>query len=223
MNKKKTILSICAVALVCAISVMGTMSFLSAKLEANKVVVNTFVAAGGGKIIDPKPSEEEAFKLVESKAVMQNGAYVLDKTQKVAENTYDRAVPNMVIPKDPKLTVNIATDVSAYVFVKVTDTTDSNLTKKDLTADWNKVTVNGLAQNEAVYLYKNGAVVGTDGMDLIDVSILADDQVKTALNFTDTDTNAEGLQLGELKFEAYVCQSTGFDSPAAAFAACFNG
>ena len=218
MNKKKAILSICAVVLVCVISVMGTMSYLTAKQDGDKAVVNTFVAVQS--IIDDKPTSVDAFKLVESKATMSDGAYVLG-TDEVTSNTYDKAVPNMVIPKDPKLSVNVATGVSVYVFVKVTDTTGSNLAEKSLTSDWTQVTISGLSANETVYVYKNAAVVGADGMDLNSVAILANNQVKTALDFTDVDTAADGLQLGELKFEAYVCQATGFDSAAAAFTACF--
>lgn len=218
MNKKKAILSICAVVLVCVISVMGTMSYLTAKQDGDKAVVNTFVAVQS--IIDDKPTSVDAFKLVESEATMSDGAYVLG-TDEVTSNTYDKAVPNMVIPKDPKLSVNVATGVSVYVFVKVTDTTGSNLAEKSLTSDWTQVTISGLSANETVYVYKNAAVVGADGMDLNSVAILANNQVKTALDFTDVDTATSGLQLGELKFEAYVCQSTGFDSAAAAFTACF--
>ena len=50
MSKKKTLLTILAVMLVCCIAVVGTLAFLTETTD--KAVVNTFTAAGGGKLID---------------------------------------------------------------------------------------------------------------------------------------------------------------------------
>ena len=49
MSKKKTLLTILAVMLVCCIAVTGTLAVLFAK--TSEPVVNTFTAAGDGKLV----------------------------------------------------------------------------------------------------------------------------------------------------------------------------
>ena len=49
-KRKKNLIVIMALVLVCAVSVVGTLAYLTQKADP---VTNTFVAAGGGVIIDP--------------------------------------------------------------------------------------------------------------------------------------------------------------------------
>ena len=57
MNKKRTLLTVVALILVCVLSVMGTLAYLEAKTTT---VTNTFVAAGGpGPFIDDDPTSDD--------------------------------------------------------------------------------------------------------------------------------------------------------------------
>ena len=246
MNKKKVFLAVLALILVCSLSVAGTLAFLTASQDGNNAVVNTFVAAGGGNIIDPTPTPgpdgpdipddiegiDKGFFLVESQAKYYGKdqldedhptiGYYLNSTD-VLTNSYDKAMPNMSIPKNPTLSVDLVNDVEAYIFVKVTDETQGNLTHT-VTSDWTQISTSG---SETVYVYKNEIIVGADNFELSRVSILTGDTVtvknaESADDFKDTDSTTEGIQLGELKFEAYACQAAGFASAAAAFSACFG-
>lgn len=241
MNKKKVLLTVLALILVCALSVTGTLAYLQASQEGEQAVVNTFVAAGGGKII----TSDDALKLVESKAEYTTAAeatadkpmgYHLIRDTETTKNNYKMATPNMTIPKDPKLTVNLEAGIEAYIFVKVIDATQGNIIHTVDTTKWGSVTVSSITSPDALYVYKTATsniVTGVSGSDLENVAILAGNNV-TVLNagendaaFTDTvpdDVNKPetlGVQLGELKFEAYVCQAAGFADAAAAFNACF--
>ena len=227
MKKKQIFTLMLAMILLCVFSVAGTLAFLSAELSGNDAVKNTFVAAGGGKIIeeDKDPDDQEKpFMLNESKVKYETATakYSLDATaDRVTENTYDKIVPGMKVPKDPAVTVDLVKDVDAYVFVKVIDTTEGNLTY-ELTSDWTEIEVAG---DDKVYVYKNAVQTGAEGVDLNQVVILkADDgnAVTAAANLTDMDAEAEGMQLGEVTFEAYVCQAGGFENAAEAFTSCFT-
>lgn len=225
-KRKKNLIVIMALVLVCAVSVVGTLAYLTQKADP---VTNTFVAAGGGVIIDPDPDPDPDtgedvnpnFYLLETPATYADGKYTLNTgAQLVLNNLYDKVVPNMTIPKDPKLTLNVATGADVYLYVKVTDTTANNLTC-NLSADWTQVNGLTLQANETVYCYKNDVLTGIDGKELDAVGILANDQVAAAAALSDTDMGTDGMQLGQLKFEAYLCQAGGFSSAAEAYTACF--
>ena len=242
MNKKKIFLVVLALVLVCSLSVAGTLAYLTASQDGENAVVNTFVAAGGGKII----KDANSFSLVESKATYVDtenvtserptAGYYLE-SEDVYTNEYNMAMPGMIIPKNPNLTVDLVESIDAYIFVKVTDSTNGNLGDitddvfggYTVTSDWTEITISGLTENEKVYLYKNDITTGAAGetVELSGVGILSDNNIVVknvdgvSVNFVDTDTNKDGIQLGTLKFEAYACQATGFSSAADAFTACF--
>lgn len=258
MNKKKVFLAVLALILVCSLSVAGTLAFLTFEQNGENAVVNTFVAAGGGEIInpidppeapdvDPDPDDEDeielqdGFFLVEHKADYDkaSASYTLLDNY-VITNTYDKVVPGMTIDKDPMLTADINTDVDAYVFIKVIDSTKA---EKADTANLSYYIDNTVWQalpgRSDVYVYtENGTAIinGTDKTELDYVPLFkdlddAEDKtlyaVKAADTLTDTVADDEskpatlGIQLGELKFEAYACQAGGFSDAATAFATCF--
>lgn len=250
MKNKKLLMTMLALILVCSISVAGTLAFLTASQNGEKTVVNTFLAAGDGNIIDPTPIPDapenpdvpelqDGFFLVESEATYADAKYTVDENSKVIANTYDKVVPGMLIPKDPALTVDLATGIDAYIFVKVIDTTYVDKNTKNFTYDiatsyWTEISVDGLSESEKVYVYKNAITTGKEGTDLNEVPILTEKtktdttgtvkyQLQTADTLVDTDGKTEGVQLGEgkLKFEAYACQAGGFTSAADAFKQCF--
>lgn len=225
---KKSLLMVVSALLVVAICAMGTLAYLSSSLTGDKGLVNTFTAAGGGVAVDPTNPDDpngpntdptvpdgtiqDGFYLLESKAVYADGAYTLGTTR-VLKNTYDKSVPGLEIPKDPTLTLNVAEDVAVYVYVKVTDTSAGDLEYTVDAANWTEVSgLSGLGAGEKVYCYKNAVQTGTADVELVNVGILTGNKV-TIANNADT--------YGQLKFEAYVCQAGGFNTPAAAFEACF--
>jgi len=220
MNNKKVLF--CAILLIgiCIGVISGAISYLS--YTTDEGVVNTFVAAGGGQIIDPDiPDDEDDdynFNLKESKATLKEDrtGYDLDSTNKVLSNVYDAAVPGMVIAKDPRLTVNINDNISAYIFIEILDTTNNNLSY-NVTSDWIELT--GVIGNNGgkVYTYKNSAYIGVEGMEFYEIQILSDNKVKAANNLYDVDIQTEGMQLGKLELYAYICQSVGFNSATDAF------
>ena len=248
MNKKKVFLAVLALILVCSLSVAGTLAFLTFEQSGKSAVINTFVAAGGGDIInpidppvapdvDPDPNDEDeielqdGFFLVEHKADYDKGSAsykLLDNY--VITNTYDKVVPGMTIPKDPMLTADINTDVDAYVFIKVINTTDNNLSCPIDTNVW--TALDGIS---GVYVYTKDSkqiINGVDGIELNAVPLFTDSDsdeskvlyvVKATDPLNDIDNNADnGMQLGELKFEAYVCQAGGFANATEAYNSCFG-
>ena len=251
MNKKKVFLAVLALILVCSLSVAGTLAYLTATQQ--QAVVNTFVAASGGIII-PKPGPTPTptpdipdelntnFFLVESPATYADGNYTLSTTaKKVITNNYDKVVPSMTIPKDPALTINLAKDIDAYIFVKVVDTTNGNLIYTMDTARWEAIDA---TNHPGVYVYINDSsktgnakhiVTGNsnDEYDLTAVNlfpVVSDTTslfynmctVKAADTLNDTDDADDGMQLGKLTFYAYACQAGGFASAAEAFTSCFG-
>lgn len=230
-NMRKTVAAVLAVVLIMAVTVAGTLAYLTANQAGDKAVTNTFIAAGGGNLIDPEPDPDipdppagldKGFYLAEHEVAYNTATNKYELGSKlVMEGSYDKVAPEMELPKDPKVTVDIATDAVGYVFVKVTDTTKNNLTYAVNTADWTEVTGLSLNEGEKIYCYKNTAQTGVDGVDIASSSILKDDKVTVAKEMTDVDSAEDGMQLGKLKFEAYICQAQGFASAKEAFEACF--
>lgn len=235
-RNRRALQAMLAVVLLIAVAGMGTLAYLTASQSGENALVNTFVAAGGGSLVDPDPDPipdpgvdpgiedkiDKGFYLLESPATYANGFYTLDKTAgKVLTNTYDKVMPSMNIPKDPKLTLNLAEGAEAYVFVKVTDTTSGNLTYT-VSGNWSEVTGVTLNAGEKLYAYNGGKILtGTEATEINGVSILTGDSTASAGTLNDTDAATDGMQLGQLKFESYLCQAGGFASAAEAFTACF--
>lgn len=216
--KKKILLAMLAVILIVAMSVAGTLAYLQAKTETP--VKNTFVAAGGGKIIDdtgpvdPTDPTVKGLFLVESKVEYKDNNYsAVDPQEYVKENKYEKVAPKMDLFKDPMLTVNIEGEAEVYIFVQVTSTMNDALSF-ELTDDWTAVT-----GYDGVYVYKNAVQTGDDSVELDYVPILKDNKVVVA-DVTTFGTLTDGA-LGDLSFCAYVCQAGGFADAAAAWAGCF--
>lgn len=207
MSKKKAILIILAVALLCAIAVTGTLAYLTATTQ--KPVVNTFMASS--------PFLAGEFNLVESKVAKNgDGSYSFaEPVVEVLENTYD-VIPSTDLPKDPFVRIIDKSEVPAYLYVEVVDgLADSGLTYT-MASCWTKLdNVTGL-NGGAVYVYKNGELVTekTEGLDRID--LLADNKIHVADELHIADENGIAL-----KFYGYLAQASAGDA-ATAFGACFK-
>lgn len=199
MQIRKILAAALAVALVAALSVCGTLAYLTHQTEEVK---NTFTV---GSIFPP----EGGITLLESEPIKQDdGSYILGDT-KVQAADYEDVIPGSDLPKDPTVTVEDLT-ANAYVFVKIVDNTTEALT---YTVDpvWTKLNVT-VAEGESIYAAPmlTGSTEGADWSS----SILAGDTVSVA-------ADAEG-DLGTLSFLAYICQAQGFADAAAAWNACFG-
>lgn len=222
MKKDRILIGAVLIVVACCMFTVGTIAYLSA---TTKEVTNTFVAAGSGNIIDSNIPEGQAndynFNLKESEAELNDDktGYNL-KANKVTMNTYGDAVPGMRIAKDPMLSVNIANNISAYVFIEVVDTTNENLSYT-ITTDWVDLNIDG-KKGGKIYAYKNAPVIGTSAYELKDIEILENNYVLANSNLVDIDSNTDGMQLGSISFYAYVSQSVGFDNATEAFNSCFK-
>ncbi len=220
MNKKKILLVALAFVLVIAISVAGTLAFLT---QSTAEVTNTFVAQKG---IIHKTDTDTGFKLIEHEYSATTKALT---TTEVTENTYSGVLPKQKLPKDPKVSVNVETDAEIYLFIKVTNGTTLINATVDST-NWEAV--DGYAN---VYVYKgtgstNNKIKGTStAYELTNVSVFKNgdtlDEVQ-AKGFAETDLPAAGtdgtVSLGTIKVQAYATQTESFADAATAWGSTFG-
>lgn len=305
-DMKKMLMSGLAVGLVVSITVAGTLAYLKAGGDEKTTVTNTFVAAGNGRLID---ETTKMFRLTEhvydNEAGTLTNVWVDDATPVKHGNEYQNLAPQMILPKDPTLFLDLEPGARAYVFVLVTNNSAVQVTNQTgdsgtvtggtnpsqigygsslyniyvdgiNNTDWKsaldgaddemleelvnlkrsapaRMQISGLQQaknlGSGLYYYvgdasqvdaagnSTGIVIGADGTDINGSTVLKGLQdgdigyksgktwengiVRTAETLGDADLNAEGMQLGELKFQAFACQAQGFDSPLEAFVKCF--
>lgn len=205
--KKKTLTIAIALVLVVALAVGATYAYLTAKTEA---VTNTFTV---GTVI-----ENGKFVLKEHKVEYKQADGTYDYTKKdnakeeTDSNTYSQLAPKMVVPKDPFISFRDEVKNPAYVFVEICDTTAGQI-EYTVADGWTKLDDVTGKNNGVVYAY-NTKVVGNQ---IADLPILNGNTV--TVKETATATNLSGATL---TFYGYLCQATGFDTPAAAFTACFG-
>ena len=226
MNKKKVLLSVVALLLVCALSVAGTLALL--KLQAPTPVTNTFIAAGGGKLANNMLLSEHlvapnangdyqyAKKDNDGNIVLLNSSTGADFT---TENQYT-VMPGMNVPKDPMIEIYDKTDAPAYLILEViSDLPDGYFTldsRWHVVKDQNDAHATGIHGGK-LYCYKG--TVNTDTGSLLTYNIIADNRV----TIPDGDT----LMLkdnAKLEFYAYLAQANAgsMDDPLDAYFACFD-
>lgn len=200
MTKKKVILSICALVLVCVISVSGTLAYLSLTTE-KEPVVNTFIAAGGGKLIADGIGK---FTLTESEArpaYTNSGVYVLYPESQVKENEY-KVLPGTTVPKDPSVTIEGKTSVPAYLYVEIVDNTNGVI-GWEVTKDW--MLLSGVIGNNGgkVYVWNGGKLAATDDLRDYDPIYILNNNAVTISDNVDT----LGTLGSPLTFYAYLAQT----------------
>lgn len=230
MNKKRTLLTVVALILVCLLSVMGTIAYLQANTTT---VTNTFVAAGGpGPFVDEDEDGKKKFELLEYEVTQSStGKYTKNEQKEVTENSYS-VLQGTTIPKHAFVKLSrtgavvegkTITPAPAYLYLEVTNGLNANeYTWTVDSANWKllgTVTVDG--KTTEIYQYigalsdENNVLTTVAADSKID--IVTDDKI-TAENVT--------LTAGEFKlsFNAYLAQaSTGeSDDPVEVFNACFN-
>lgn len=201
--KKKTLAVALAFVLVIAMSVAGTFAYLTATTNA---VTNTFTVAS-------LTGEDGSLTLQEHEAEKKNdGTYQLG-TKLVTSNEYANILPGVALPKDPFVSADIGEGVSAYLYIEVVDTLNSGLTY-GITDDWTKLEGVTGKNGGQIYVYATAPI--TESVE--NINILTNNQIAVANELS----VEEGNNLGSLTFYAYLCQSAGFESAAAAFNACFG-
>lgn len=197
MKKNKALLVALAMILVCAVSVMGTVAFMKLNTGA---VTNTFISAGGGKLAQSLTLSEH---LVTKGA---DGSYsIADDAPTTPTNTYD-AMPGMVLPKDPTVTVTDKTDAPAYLYLEMVGelsddyewTMDSSWVPV-LDGEGNQVT--GQRSGKLyVYTVAGNSVLTGDGTTDLTVGIIQGNAVTVA---DDADLSASE----SVTFYAYLAQA----------------
>lgn len=235
--KKRILLTAVALILVCALSIMGTVAYLK---DQTTTVTNTFVAAGGGQLIDPDGEDNEsgtdddgAFILKEHEATMVmngnvwTGKYeIKDDADVVAGLRYD-IMPGMVIPKDPYVTIKAKTDVPAYLYIEVINNLSFSTKVNDIETlvidpdHWLELPGVTGPNSGKVYVYttdKTSPAIITD--DVAETNIIKDNKFTVNENVEPTSLDADET----LKFNAFLAQaSIGEETGAAAiFNACFG-
>ena len=220
-NRKKILLTMVALVLVCAVSVMGTLAYLTAQ---SNDVTNTFVAAGIGTM---KLDESEA-KLADAN---KPGIYTLDTSKRVQANNYT-VIPGTEVPKDPIVTIETL-DVEAYLFVSVDDQIFTGSGGKEMTwamdDNWTLVGKNG--NNDPVYVWNSTVkpsevpATGKTFNIIKDQKLVVEDFYGTdwpaLMAPSDAPTRSPGVN-DQLTFTAYMCQAAGFTTAAEAGQACFS-
>lgn len=185
---KKMLLALVALVLIITISVTGSLAYFTDKTEA---VTNTFAAA---KMLD----DNGTFTLTESKATAKgDGTFELDVTTRVKENSEYTVLPNVSIPKDPRIDIT-GLSIPAYLYVKVDNALHTGMSFT-LAEDWTQIS------DTNVYYYTNKL---TDAE--YSIRILKDDMINVSSTY-------DGSNSGSctLNFTAYSVQATGNGSDAA--------
>lgn len=220
MNKKKVLLSVLALILVCALSVTGTLALM--KMNTTTPVTNTFIAAGGGELAEKLTLTEH---LVAPDA---NGDYFyankvgdqynkVDRTQAdvVTTNSYT-VMPGMTLPKDPTITITGKTEAPAYLYVEVVGALNGAY-EWEMAEGWTKIEDLEGAQQGTVYYY-NTILTGAAG-ELTSFPIIKGD----VITIPDDLPEALNTQKATLTFYAYLAQANaGDNTQKGAYEACFK-
>ncbi len=193
---KKKLLIALAIVLVVAMSVTGTLAYLTANTGA---VTNTFTV---GKVFDEEDSDtHKNFELLEHGITGKPGEYTLDLQSEVSGNEYT-VMPGVNIPKDPFVRVNRPVGVDVYLFVEVVDGTSEQLTVTVDPAKWTKLAGVTGTHGGDVYTLASGKL--TEGNTLEATYILANNEIAVA--------NATIVNPGKVTFYGYLIQAAGFTS-----------
>ena len=234
MKKKRIIIVISALVLVFALMAMGTLAYLTNSANEGAGVVNTFTAAGGGKLIeDPDPERDdlnETFTLYEHALTKDDkGVYTLSEDIAEGGNAYE-VLPGVDLPKDPQIDINKKTSAPAFLFVEVVDgiTTEGGPLSFALTTEWVLLDVTG-AKGGDVYVYVQGGTANSDANDatIIDDKTWENGKI-TGLPILEgnkiTVANRDSIEIDEdahLDFYAYLAQASAGEDAAEVYTVCF--
>ena len=205
MKMKKTLTAAVAMVLVAAVSVAGTLAYLTDKTGP---VTNTFTAGKLGEGLKLELWENPVQQNVQGNYEKKDEAKDTDGVE------YPNLIPMSDNFKNPTVEVsNLTTE--AYLFIKVSNNeaeTDAIEATVD-TGIWKQIAVNG---NEKVYALKAGTINNITNEKY---------SVLTGNHFTVKDfdaNNTQGLTFDEIVVNAYICQAQGFKTAEEAWNATFG-
>ena len=233
MNKKRILLTVLAMVLVCVLSVAGTMALLAE--SSTNSVTNTFVAS------TPNPEDfVTTFEIKEYKVgpdAAGNYVYVDDEGKKLNEgdakveveaNTYN-VVPGVTLPKDAFVKLSRTNETPAYLFIEVDNNLDTSVFTMNVDADvWGKL--DGVTGKNGGDVYVLGTAAAPTVLGAVTAEngvyhIIDENKVTVANNNT---LNITKDSNDTIKFYAYICQATVADAdgnntsdPAEVFGICF--
>ena len=246
--KKFFVMALCA-ALGAALAATGTWAYLSNRTE--KPLTNTFIAMGGGKIIE----DEDDFKVTEHRIDYEpDGTPVLDPDTELTPDkdgnisqTY-KTEPGIDLPKDPFIRVNGKTETPARLYVEVVPSgfrwisgSQYRLLKAEdggpegvnnemsfkMNSDWSLVDGVTGVNGGRVFQY-TGAKSSPAGILTLESSGEDNDYYLLEGNRitveNDVSGNGEDMIIPEttnIKFYAYLAQANAGDDAAEAFSNCF--
>lgn len=208
MKMKKTLTAVVALALVAAVSVAGTLAYLTDKTDE---VRNTFSVGSLGLNMNIDLWESKV------KADVDN-QYIVDETvaDPVKKNVYDAVMPNSDNYKDPYVTVT-GLETEAYLFIEVQNNEQAKLHATVDGGVWEAIPdATPVNAGATVYAYKAGTVNPSD--DLSHVNVL---EGKHFLVDNFTNDEAKNLKFEDIVVNAYICQAAGFDTAAQAWGSAF--
>ena len=200
---KKKLTTVLAIVLVVSLSVAGTYAYLTAQTDN---VTNTFAVAG---LLDGNLTLKEHEALQGA-----NGDYTLGETE-VDRNEYT-VVPGVDLPKDPTVKFTLQNGIGAYVYLAVKNDLGAGLTAT-IDETWGD-SIGTITKDGATWtLYAKE--IAADAARTYELPALQDNVVLSAATVAADAVNPYG---GEIVFNAYLCQSAGFDSAMDAWTAAFG-
>ena len=206
MNKKKVLLVVVALVLVCALSVMTTMALLAEKVNP---VINTFVAAGGSDNFVTNFALKEYQYTQEKDGTYTKGSAVTGaEADNYVVNEYV-VLPGTTIPKEAFVELQRTSDAPAYLFIEVKSGLSTGNAAADgnpvytwsVSSDWVETAATGL-HGGTVYVYKDvlGKVETTANYGILTNNSIVVNKNATAAEIGTTEVKME--------FYAYICQAT---------------
>lgn len=215
MTKKKILLSAVALILVCALSVMGTIAFLT---KQSGPITNTFVASA-------TPDDFVGTLALKEYGIEADGkgGYTQTDTVNTTGNTYT-VVPGLVMPKHAFVELKRTNATPAYLFIEVANPLDSAVYEYSIDSKW--VALSGVTGPNGGTVYvlgtKNGSTVSGTVLNAIEQTY--DILTNNVVTVKSSATPAASVSMS---FYAYVTQASvavsgaNTSDPAAVFDACF--
>ena len=184
-RSKKFLAFLISVALVAAISMMPTLSWLSDKSDK---VVNTFAGGAISIVLDEAPVDASGHEI---------------EGDRVTSNSY-KYVAGATLDKDPTPTVLKGSD-SCYVFICVENDLNDLFTLNIDTDSWKQVAQSG---GDTLYIYANSVDASQSPQDIVLNPIFT--QVKVSEDLTQQDVKNLGER--QLNVTAYAVQKAELSS-----------
>lgn len=192
--KKKALLIAVAMILICALSIAGTVAFLT---KTATPVTNTFIAGA--------PDDDtflNSLTLTEKQVTANDFGEMVESDNWVGSNTYDNVLPNTTMPKTIKVTATGKNQTPGYLYVEIVNTLDAGAFTWEIDdTKWKDLGIAG----RNVYVYctdKTNPEIVTDGVTV--TGVLKDNKIVV--------NNVDDLNLGEngktMKVYAYMTQAT---------------